>query len=158
LTPRLARSVGFLPVFFPPEGRLGHAPVQAQPVPLEPLEVIVRQQAGLPEALKDADRDPFLEAVVGGGAGTEACRVERFPLAAGAQDEQNGLHAHAVVLAWPAATEAVGIAMHGQQFLHGLPDVRGDMPLVHDRDIPCRDRLHDAPPLFQTGERNACSL
>src|SRR5690348_5654193 len=48
LTPFLARSVGFLPVFFPPEGRLGHAPVHAQPRPVDPLELVVGQQARFP--------------------------------------------------------------------------------------------------------------
>src|SRR5947207_1134007 len=86
LTPFLARSVGFLPVFFPPEGRLGHAPVHVQPRPVDALEEVVLQQAGLPELQEDAGRDPLLEAVVGGRAGAELGGVQRLPLAAGAQD------------------------------------------------------------------------
>src|SRR6266853_6019026 len=62
--PFLARSVGFLPVFFPPEGRLGHAPVHTQPVPVDPLPVVVGHQAVLPQRQKDAGLDPLLEAVV----------------------------------------------------------------------------------------------
>src|SRR5215470_2862915 len=63
LTPFLARSVGFLPVFFPPEGRLGHAPVQRQPGPVNALQAVVLQQPGLPQRQEDAVGDPLLEAV-----------------------------------------------------------------------------------------------
>ncbi len=96
LTPFLARSVGFFPVFFPPERRFGHAPVHRQPGPIEALPVVVGQQAGLPQRLEDAFLHPALEAVVGRGAGAEAGGVESFPLAAGAQDKEDGLHADAV--------------------------------------------------------------
>src|SRR5438876_3959594 len=72
LTPFLARSVGFLPVFFPPERRLGHAAVHAQPGPVEPLALVVGQQARLPHGLEDTGRDPFLEAIMGGGTRTKA--------------------------------------------------------------------------------------
>src|SRR5262245_48328565 len=83
LTPFLPRSVGFLPVFFPPEGRLGHAPVHRQPGPVDPLEEVVLQQAGLPEFQEDAGLDPLLEAVVGRGAGAELGGVQRLPRHAG---------------------------------------------------------------------------
>src|SRR5262249_44989255 len=72
LTPRLARSVGFLPVFFPPERRLGHAAVHAQPAPVDALEVVVLQQPGLPQRQEHAGGDPLLKAVVRGRTGAEA--------------------------------------------------------------------------------------
>src|SRR5438067_5705666 len=53
LTPFLARSVGFGPVFFPPEGGLGHAPVQAQPAPVDALQAVVFQEARLPHLEED---------------------------------------------------------------------------------------------------------
>src|SRR3954469_2062629 len=71
LTPFLARSVGYLPVFFPPEGRLGHAPVHGQPGPVDALEVVVIEQPQLPELEEGAVGDPLLEAVVGGRGGAE---------------------------------------------------------------------------------------
>src|SRR5438270_13378491 len=71
LTPRLARSVGFLPVFFPPEGRLGHAPVQAQERPVDPPGTVVVEQPGLPPLEEHPGLDPLLEAVVGRGARAE---------------------------------------------------------------------------------------
>src|SRR3954471_18980074 len=64
LVPFLARSVGFLPVFFPPPGRLGHAPVHRQPVPVEAVVVVVGRQAGLPHPLEDAVPYPLRETVV----------------------------------------------------------------------------------------------
>src|SRR6516162_8368842 len=85
LAPSLARSVGFFPVFFPPEGRLGHAPVHAQPGPVDPLPVVVGQQARLPQRPEDAFLDPALEAVVGRRARAEAGGVQGLPLAAGAE-------------------------------------------------------------------------
>src|SRR5437764_10936198 len=87
LTPNLARSVGFLPVFFPPEGCLGHTPVQTQPRPVDPFPVVVGRQTCLPHLLEDAGRDPFLEAVMGGRTRAEAGGVQRLPLATGAQHE-----------------------------------------------------------------------
>src|SRR5262245_19536697 len=54
LTPLLPRSVGFRPVFFPPEGRLSHAAVHGQPRPVDAHEVVVLQEARLPELQEDA--------------------------------------------------------------------------------------------------------
>src|SRR5665213_1769609 len=71
LTPFLARSVGFLPVFFPPERCLRHAPVHRQPGPVDSLPVVVSHQARLPHRQKDARLHPLLEAVVGRGAGAK---------------------------------------------------------------------------------------
>src|SRR5437763_12276551 len=82
LAPRLPRSVGFLPVFFPPQRRLGHAPVHRQPRPVDPRPVVVGQQARLPQPPEEAGPHPLLEAVVGGRAGAEAGGVQRLPLAA----------------------------------------------------------------------------
>src|SRR5439155_25556541 len=85
LTPFLARSVGFFPVFFPPERRLGHAPVHRQPGPVNALQAVVLQQPGLPHLEEDAFADVFLEAVVGRGAGAEDGGAQGLPLAAGAE-------------------------------------------------------------------------
>src|SRR2546421_1547897 len=81
LTPFLARSVGFLPVFFPPEGRLGHAPVHRQPGPIDPLQTVILQQPGLPELPEDAGLNPFLKAVMGRGPRAEDGRVQGLPRA-----------------------------------------------------------------------------
>src|SRR5215831_19702266 len=72
LAPFLPRSVGLLPVFFPPEGRLGHAPVHRQPLPVQPLQRVVLLQPVLPELLEDAGLGPLLEAAVGRALGAAA--------------------------------------------------------------------------------------
>jgi hypothetical protein len=135
LAPFLARSVGFFPVFFPPEGRLGQAPVHTQPGPVEALPVVVGVQAVLPERLEDAGPHPLLKAVVGGGGGAELGGVQGLPLAAGAQHEEDGLQADAVGRARPAAAEAVRVLVLGEQRGDGLPQVVGDAPFVRDRAL-----------------------
>src|SRR5262245_29494387 len=139
LTPLLARSVGFLPVFFPPESCLGHAPVHAQPVPVEALQAVIFEQPRLPECQEDAVFDPLLEAVVGRGPRAELGGIERLPLAAGAEDEEDGIQAHPIRCARPAAAEAVRVPMDGE--VHGdlLPQVIGDAPVVG-----CRRFVHDS--------------
>src|ERR1700750_1278204 len=130
--PFLARSVGFLPVFFPPEGRLGHAPVHTQPVPVDALPVVVGHQAVLPQRLEEAGARPLLEAVVGRRAGTKTGGVQGLPLAAGTQHKQDGFQADAVGGAGTAAAEAVRVFMFGQQRGDGLPQVIGDTPFIRD--------------------------
>src|SRR5262245_18036751 len=130
LAPSLPRSVGFLPVFFPPQRGLGRAPVHAQPRPVDPPPVVVGQEAVLPQRQEDALLDPQLEAVVGGGAGAEAGGGQRLPLAAGAQHEQDRLHAGAFVGARLGAAEGVGVGVLGDEQGDGVPQVVGDAPLV----------------------------
>src|SRR5262245_26363272 len=133
LTPFWARSVGFLPVFFPTERRLGHAAVHAQPRPVDALQAVVVEQAQLPELEEDAGLDPLLEAVV--GRGTRAIRggVQRLPLAAGAEDEEDGVGADAVGGARPAAAEGVRVVVGGDAQLHEFPQGIGDAPVVRNR-------------------------
>jgi hypothetical protein len=119
-----------LPVFFPPEGCLGHTPVHAQPGPVDPLPFVVGQQAALPHCQEDAGADPLLEAIVGRGARAEAGGVQRLPLAAGAQDVEDGLHANAVGRARLAAAEPVGVGVFGNHKGDSLPQVIGDGPLI----------------------------
>ena len=130
LAPFLARSVGFLPVFFPPEGRLGHAPVHAQPLPVDPFRTVIFEQPGLPQGQENAGLDPLLEAVVGGRTGAELGGVEGLPLAAAAQDEEDGVHAHPIGSAGSAAAEAVGVHMAGEVHLDLGPQIIGDAPVV----------------------------
>jgi hypothetical protein len=142
LTPFLARSVGFLPVFFPPERRLGHAPVQAHPGPVDPFPVIVGQQARLPQLLEDTSRDPFLEAIMGRGTWAKAGSVQSLPLTAGAEHEEDGFHAHSVRRTRPTATEAMRIFVFGKQQREVFPQVVREMPLVHDGHVHKSSVLH----------------
>ena len=131
MAPNLPRSVGFLPVFFPPERGLGHGPVHGQPPPIEPLQLVVLQQALLPELGEDASLHPLLEAAVGGALGADAGRRQRAPLAAGAQREEDGIHGLAISDAWVVAAEGVGLAGR-QQRLDAPPQGVGDAPAVID--------------------------
>jgi len=122
-----------LPVFFPPQGRLGHAPVHAQPLPVDALKAVVFEQPRLPERQEDAGRGPLLEAVVGCGAGAELGGVEGLPLTAGAEDEEDGIHADAIGGAWPSTAEAMGVDVGGDVHLDLSPEVVGNAPIVGDR-------------------------
>ena len=114
MAPFLARSVGFLPVFFPPEGCLGHASVHTQPFPVDTLQTVVLQQSGLPNCQEDAIGDPLLKAIMGGGPGAELRRVQGLPLATSTQDEEDGVHAHTIRSAWSTTTKTVAVHMLGQ--------------------------------------------
>jgi hypothetical protein len=74
-----------------------------------------------------------LEAIVGGGSRAELGGVEGLPLAAGAQDKEDGVHTHPVGGAWPTAAKAVGIHMAGKVHLNFRPQVIGDTPIVGNR-------------------------
>lgn len=73
------------------------------------------------------------------GTRTELGGIERFPLAAGAQHEQDGIHANPVGGAGPSAAEAMGVDVRGQMHLNFRPQGVGDPPVggnqvgVHDR-------------------------
>ncbi len=154
MTPFLARSVGFLPVFFPPERRLGHAPVHALPGPVDPVPLVVGQQARLPHPLEDAGRDPFLEAVMGGGAWAEPGGVQGLPLTARAEHEEDGLHAHAIRGPRPAPAEAMRVFVFGEQQGDAVPQVVRDMPLVHDGHIHKSGVVHGCTSCAQLPRNN----
>ncbi len=122
--------MGFLPVFFPPEGCLGHAPVHTQPLPVDALQAVIFEKPRLPQGQEDAVLDPLLKAVVGGRSRTELGGVQGFPLTAGAQDEENGIHAHPVWSARPTSAEAVGVHILGEVHLDFRPQVIWDAPVV----------------------------
>ena len=115
LTPLLPRSVGLAPVFPPAQGRLGHGPVHAHPTPVQPLQFVVAFQSHPPQLQEHPSGNPFLKAQVGGGAGTDARGVQRFPLAAGAQHVEDAVGAGAVGNPGTAAAEPVGVHMLGDQ-------------------------------------------
>jgi hypothetical protein len=130
LAPFLARSVGFLPVFFPPEGCLGHAPVHTQPFPVNALQTVILQESGLPKRQEYASGDPLLEPIVGRGTGAELRRIQCFPLATGAQDEEDGVHAHTIGRAWPTTAKAMRVHVLRQVDCDLDPEIIGDAPLI----------------------------
>jgi hypothetical protein len=157
LTPFLARSVGFLPVFFPPEGCFGHAPVHAQPGPIDPLQTVVFQQSGLPHLEEDPVLNPLLKAVMGGGPRTEKGGIERFPGAASAEHEEDGVHAHPIRRAGLAAAEAVRIHMLREQPVDLGPQVVGDAPSLGAFQVHFVHRIVPLPRVSSSENKVSCT-
>src|SRR4051794_1747003 len=88
LVPFLPRSVGFLPVFFPPEPGLAQHRVGRLPVPLDPTEFVALGDQHRPDLHEDAASDPALEPIVDGALGAEPLG-ELVPLAAAAEPEDD---------------------------------------------------------------------
>jgi hypothetical protein len=85
--------------------------------------------------VEDTGLHPLLEAVMGRGTRTKAGGVQRLPLTASTEHEQNGFHTDAV---WrPRAATPIGMRIHmlGQQQGDGFPEIIGDTPLVDDGNI-----------------------
>ena len=110
LVPLLPRSVGFLPTFFPPEGGFGHRAVHREPCPVNTLQGVVCHKALFPQGHEDVRLHPLLEAAVGGTAGTDAGRIQRIPLAARAEHEEDGIHGLAIIDAGPMAPQGMRFA------------------------------------------------
>jgi hypothetical protein len=104
--------------------------------------------------LEDTGRDPFLEAIMGGGTRTKAGGVQGLPLTARAQDEEDGLHAHAVGRTRPAAAETMRVFVFGKQQRDAVPQIIGDMPLVHDGHIHKTNVLHGCTSCEQLPRNN----
>src|SRR3989304_3186357 len=65
LTPRLARSVGLGPVFFPAQRGFRHGSVHRLPGPVEALQLLVLIQAQSPDQQEHSGPGPFLEPAMG---------------------------------------------------------------------------------------------
>jgi hypothetical protein len=114
--------VGLGPVFFPSEGRLRYCSVQAQPLPVDPLQLIKLFHPRLPQLQKDPGFYPFLKAVMGGGAATQVGGVQGPPLTPRAQDIEDGIGTLPVRDSWPPAPKPMAIHVHGQQGLEYRPE------------------------------------
>src|SRR3954453_6792535 len=80
LVPDLPRSVGFLPVFSPPEPGLAQHPVGRWPLPMDAADLVTFLDQHRPDLLEDAALDPTLEPVVDRALGAELAR-QLVPLA-----------------------------------------------------------------------------
>lgn len=130
LTPLLARSVGFFPVFFPPERGFVHCPVHAQPAPVEAALHVVFQQTHLPQLGEHARLDPFLKAVVGRRSRAESGGVQGLPLTAGSQHKEDRVQADTIGNAWPTPAKPMRVGMGGNVDFEQRPEVVGDAPTV----------------------------
>src|SRR3990170_8898399 len=91
LTPSLPRSVGFLPVFFPAQRRLGHGSVQCLPTPSDPASHVIRLQTCFPEAMKYPALAPFLEVPMHRAGRAERWRPWPSPVARDRPTQKNYL-------------------------------------------------------------------
>src|SRR5262245_16080718 len=118
-TPRLApifpRSVGFLPTFSPPKGGFGHGAIYREPFPVNPFQGLVSHLAALPQPQEDTGLRPLLEAAMGGTTRAGAHLVQRIPLAASAEHEENGIHRLATLDPGPMAPQGVRFARREQR-------------------------------------------
>jgi hypothetical protein len=133
--------VGFLPVFFSPERCLRHAPIHAQPFPVDGFQTIVFQQAFFPEFKEDTGAQPRLEAVMSSGPRAELGGIQRLPLATSPQDEEDGVHANTVRNARPATAKTMRVLVHRQQkfdfepeFVRNPPGI-GSGRSIHDAGL-----------------------
>ncbi|AMJ66019.1 hypothetical protein AXW84_11685 [Hymenobacter sp. PAMC 26628] len=116
LTPPLPRSVGLGPVFFSAQRRFVQRAVERHPRKIQPKQLVVVAQGLVPAAGKYAGLHPLLEPAVGGTALAQTGCIQRFPLAARAQNEEDGAPRVPVRDARPMAAQRVGLAhMRGQQ-------------------------------------------
>ena len=127
--PHLARSVGLGPVFPPAQRRFGHRAVESLPLPLDACERLVGKQATVPEVAEHACLGPLLETAVRTTLRADPRGAQRFPLAAGAQHEENGVHGPTVGHARAMATERVGLTRGDQRF-HLGPECVGEAPAI----------------------------
>src|SRR3954462_956070 len=125
LVPFFPRSVGFLPVFFPPEPGLAQHRVGALPLPLHPAEFVALGDQHRPDLLEDAAPDPALEPVVDGALGAEPLG-ELVPLAAAAHPEDDPVE-HLPPVGDPAAGGLLGPELLEDR-LDPPPELIGDLP------------------------------
>src|SRR5690349_6914342 len=92
LLPFFPLSVGLGPVFFPSQRRLALGPVYGQPSPVDAFQRLVHQQPLAPELPKHSSRQPLPETSVGRGRSTYPRGLQRSPLHARAQHQQDCIH------------------------------------------------------------------
>jgi hypothetical protein len=80
----------------------------------------------------------LLKAVVGRRPRTELGGIQGFPLAARAEDEEDGVGTDAIGGTWPAAAERMGIDVRRNGEFQEFPEFVGDTPIVGNGG-----RIHD---------------
>jgi len=129
LVPPLALSVGLGPVFFPPEGRLGHRAVHRKPAPVHAHELVVVGQRRHPRTLEHARLGPLDEPSMRRRARADAGRLQCVPLASGAEHEQDCGHCGTVRHARVVASKRMRLARRDQRLDLRPKHVRNGPPV-----------------------------
>jgi hypothetical protein len=93
------------------------------------LEGIVGYTALLPQRQEDVSRRPLVDTAMGGTTGTEARLMQGMPLAARAEDEEDGIHRLALLDAGPMTPQGVRLARREQRH-DVLPQLIGNTPIT----------------------------
>jgi hypothetical protein len=112
-----------------PERGFGLRPVHGQPFPVNPLQGVVCRQTLPPQGKEDAGGRPLLEATVRRAPGTQACVLQRVPLALGAEGKEDGIHGPAIIDTRPVAPEWVRLPWW-EQWLDVCPQFIGYPPIT----------------------------
>src|SRR5512135_2640232 len=111
-TPRLPRSVGLGPVFFPAQRRFRHGSIHREPVPVDPAELIKLLHSGLPEFEEDSRLYPLLKAVMRRRMRTQLRLIKGLPLASRSQHVEDRIGTVAIRHPRPSSSKAMRIHMH----------------------------------------------
>src|SRR4051812_37971469 len=125
LVPFLPRSVGFRPVFFPPDPGLAQHRVGRLPLPLHPAEFVAFLDQHRPDLLEDTALDPALQPVVDRALGAIPLG-QLAPLAAAAHPEDDPIE-HLAPVRDMAAGRLLGPEL-AEDRLDPLPQLIGDLP------------------------------
>src|SRR3954447_11513323 len=148
LVPFWPRSVGFLPVFFPPEPGLAQHRIRRLPLPLHAAEFVTLGGQDRPDPLHDPRIGPTLKPVVDGALGPESLG-QLVPLAAAAHPEDDRVEHRSPIGDLPSG-RLLGPELR-ENGLDPLPQLIGDFPnrtqrlasrfpAGHDSDSCCRDQ------------------
>src|SRR3954452_22678935 len=125
LVPDFPRSVGFLPVFFPPEPGLAQHRVGTLPLPLHTAEFVTLRDQDRPDLRDDTPLDPALEPVVDRALGAEPLG-ELVPLAPAPHPEDDRIE-HLPPVGDLASGRLLGPELE-EDGLDPLPERVGDLP------------------------------
>ena len=113
--------MGLGPVFFPTQRGFRQRPVHCQPVPLDAAQFIKRLDPFLPEFEKDARLHPGLKTIMRRRMGAYFGLVEGAPLAARAQDVEDGIRTAPVRHPRASSAKAMRIEVYRQHRLEDRP-------------------------------------
>src|SRR5215210_1155581 len=129
LVPLLARSTGLGPVFSPSQRSLGHRAIYGEPAPVSSTEFVVGEQPIHPELLKDPGLHPLLKASMCRGVVANAGSIQRTPLTARPEHEEDRVHRVTIRHPRIVAAQRVWLPWR-KEGLHLLPEHIRNAPAI----------------------------